>query len=446
MQNSTNAAVQVPKLLDSMIVKIFFIMVLGLLLLIPTSMVHALKNERMMRQEGAISEINEKWGQAQTITGPVISVPYKESVHNSDGEEVVIQKTIHFLPDQLEIIGHVEPEIRRRSIYEAVLYKADVECVGSFKFPVSTKLSIPDENILWHEATVLLGITDLRGLVDLIEFEVEEEKLEMVPSMQVLGPIKQGVSTKLTFLNREKDLNFKLKVRFNGSQRLFFTPVGSNTKVSLSSSWDSPSFIGSFLPSEHQIDANGFDAKWNVFFLNRTYPQYWVGDQYQVADSNFGLSFFIPADIYLKSERALKYAIMFILFTFAALLISEIILRMRIHPIQYLMIGVALVVFYSLLLSLGEHIPFNTAYFLASSMTILLISLYARSIHSSWKLPITLLSTTSILYGYLFIMLQLGDFALLMGSTGLFLVLGFMMYATRKIDWYTGRMIPTGTK
>jgi inner membrane protein len=233
-------------------------------------------------------------------------------------------------------------------------------------------------------------------------------------------------------------LSFSFSVELNGSQSLSFIPLGKQTDVQLTSTWSNPSFSGAFLPASRDINEKGFNASWKVLNLNRNFPQQWIGNEYIVSESSFGVDFLLPVDHYQKNTRSAKYAIMFIGLTFVAFLLFELISKRKIHPVQYLLVGGALCVFYTLLVSFSEHIGFFWAYTISSVATIALISLYFNSIIGSAR-STSLLSLMLVgLYLFLFTILQLQDYALLMGSIGLFAVISVVMYVSRRVDWYAG--------
>ena len=208
--------------------------------------------------------------------------------------------------------------------------------------------------------------------------------------------------------------------------------------ANLRSSWNNPSFDGAFLPEQHQIDNNGFSADWQVLDLNRNYPQIWVENvsKKTVLSSEFGVNLFSPVDIYTQTTRAVKYMIMFVGLTFLVFFLVEVFSNNKIHPIQYLLIGVSLCIFYLLLLALSEHVNFGLAYFLASLSVVILIGAYVRSALEKKVIPLITVGMLTILYGFLYILLQNQDYALLIGSVGLFLIIAAVMYTTRNVNWY----------
>lgn len=420
--------------------KILVIGVLILALLIPTSMVRSLIGERQVRQGEVVGEISSKWGQKQSVTGPVLTVPYRQVIETGEGKKQTVLRHAHFLPEEFKISGRLQPEIRYRGIYEAVLYQSNLELTGYFPFPQFDAMNVPIDDILWSKAFISLGITDMVGISDQIGAEIGGETVVMNPGIPVSDVIDSGVSAPIVLPQEGEEIPFRFRLSLNGSSGIGFAPVGKVTVAELASSWSSPSFDGSFLPVERSVGPAGFKAKWRVLHLNRNFPQAWADAQYKVQGSTFGVDLFLATDVYQKSMRTAKYAIMFILFTFIAFFFSEVMNKKRVHPIQYLLIGVSLVIFYTLLISVSEHLNFGLAYLISSVLTISLITLYAAGILQHRMLAGMVGGILTILYGYLYILLQLEDYALLMGSIGLFVVLSLIMYLTRKVDWYAIRL------
>jgi inner membrane protein len=416
--------------------KLVTICALILVLLVPTAMVKSLIYEREGRKEGVIDEISSKWGREQTITGPVISVPYLEHVKDEKGKITTITRCLHLLPDTVDIHSRITPEVRYRGIYQAVLYTTKLSVDGSFSRVSLENLRIAPENILWSNAFIYLGISDTRGIKEWTKADFDGKPLAMGPGVQTADVVASGISAAIQFADSEKRYPFHLELDLNGSRQLKFTPVGKVTTVTASSQWQDPSFGGAFLPVERTVTEQGFTAKWKVLHLNRDYPQHWKSDIHDLSPSTFGVSLFSPVDIYQQSMRTAKYALMFIVFTFVAFFISEVMYRLRMHPVQYLLIGLAMIVFYTLLLSISEQVRFGTAYLISAVATIGLITGYAGAILKNRGVGWMVGSILAILYAYLYILLQLEDHALLMGSIGLFAVLSAVMYLTRKIDWY----------
>jgi len=434
---TTNAIRETAKRIGSSATfKLITICALILVLLVPTSMVTSLIHERKIRKQGVIDEINYKWGQAQTITGPIISIPYLKHIEIKGRKTTRVTNYIHILPDTVDIKSHITPEVRYRGIYEAILYNATLSIDGLFPRVSLEDLRITPENIEWSGAFISLGITDMRGIKDRIEATFDGTHLSMEPGVETADVIKSGVSANIRLDDTRKSFPFHFALNLNGSRQIHFAPVGKVTTVTARSEWKDPSFGGAFLPVERKINAQGFLAKWKVLHLNRNYPQQLKGDGHDLSRSTFGIKLFSPVDIYQKSMRTAKYALMFIVFTFLAFLIAEVMNRLRVHPVQYLLIGLAIIIFYTLLLSISEQTSFGVAYLISAGAVICLITAYAKAILKNRVITLMVGGILVILYAYLYILLQLEDYALLMGSIGLFFVLSVIMYLTRKIDWY----------
>jgi inner membrane protein len=306
------------------------------------------------------------------------------------------------------------------------------------------QLNIDLNNILWDKACLSLGITDMRGIQDKIVISFNQSSYAANPGLKTTDLAAAGVSTLIKPLLQNEANSFSFDLNLNGSEQINLIPVGESNVVKINSNWPSPSFNGAFLPAKREVKKDGFSASWKVLHLNRNYPQLWEGAQYNVTKSSFGVKLILTADIYQKSMRLAKYSIMFLVFTFAAFFFSEIINKQRIHPIQYILIGMSILIFYTLVLSLSEHMRFNYAYILSAASVTLIISGYAKAIISNSRFALTISGILAILYGYLFIILQLEDYALILGSVGLLTILAIVMYMTRKIDWYEVETAQTG--
>lgn len=381
-------------------------------------------------------EISQKWGNSQTITGPFITVPYKTFFKDNEGKIQFNLNYFNILPEVLNISGDIKPEVRYRSLFEAVLYHTKLTFDGNFKLPLASQLNIEQNNILWDMAYLSIGITDMRGIQNKIEIQFNNTTYPAGPGLKTTDIAESGVGSLIKPLSQGGANKFSFELNLNGSETIYFIPLGESNIVKLRSSWPAPSFNGAFLPTTREINKDGFSALWKILHLNRNYPQFWQGNQYKVEPSAFGVQLILTANVYQKSTRLAKYAIMFIIFTFAAFFFSEIINKRRVHPIQYILIGLAILLFYTLLLSLSEYIHFNFAYIIAASVVTLMISGYSKAIISHPKFALTIFGILTILYTYLYIVLQLEDYALIMGSIGLLSILAIVMYITRKIDWY----------
>ncbi|MDO8897207.1 MAG: cell envelope integrity protein CreD, partial [Bacteroidales bacterium] len=233
-----------------------------------------------------------------------------------------------------------------------------------------------------------------------------------------------------------QNIDFSFKLSLKGSQKLYFTPLGKVTDIDITSSWVNPSFNGAFLPDPRDVSEDGFSAQWNVLHLNRNYPQQWAGSSYSVKESSFGVDLLLPVDNYQKTYRTARYAILFIGFTFLVFFFIEVLKKVFIHPVQYILVGIALVVFFTLLLSISEYLRFNHAYIVSAIATLSLVAAYVKAIIKNLRLTGLIVGILFILYSFIYVILQLQDLALLIGSIGVFVILALVMYFSRKIDWY----------
>lgn len=420
---------------NSVTIKLLSIGILIAILLIPNSMIKSLITERQMSQFEAIEEVSEKWGAPLEIAGPILTIPFNRT--NADKEGSYTTKHFaHFLPTALNINGNLNPEIRKRGIYEVIVYNTQLKLEGNFDQIDFDDFHINESQILWEEAFVSIGIPDMSGIQSAIPLNLNNDTYKTEPGIPVSDLVSSGVNAKVNLTKPEKAIPFSVNVNINGTKSLSFLPLGKNTNVQINSNWPHPSFDGQFLPDDYEITKEGFTAKWSVFDLNRNYPQHWEGQNHKIKTSSFGVNLYQPVDNYQRNTRSAKYAVLILFLTFITFFFVEILNKKRIHPVQYILVGLALTVFYTLLLSLSEQVGFNLAYLIASAIIVGMISMYAKSILASSKLAFILFAFFSLIYSFIFVILQLEDFALLVGSFGLVLVLGVCMYLSRKVDWY----------
>ncbi len=409
-----------------------------LALMIPALFINELVKERSHRQQEVAREVSSKWASAQTLAGPVLVVPYREITTTTDNKTIMVKKLAYFLPDDLRINGVLEPELRYRSIFKIVVYNSEIDLQGSFPILKPGELNIATEYILWNEAQLCFGLSDFRGIEDELHVNWNNAALGFNAGLPANDNMDNGLSVAVPLspdsinqINR-----FSLHLKLKGSERLYFVPVGKTTTVNFSSNWDNPAFDGNFLPDKREVSEKGFSAEWKVLHLNRNYPQSWKDAKFDLYASSFGINLLQSTDSYSKTQRSVKYAILFVALTFSLYFFIEILQKKMVHPLQYVLVGMALCVFYTLLLSIAEYLDFNHAYLIASAATIILITLYTKSIFQIWKIASVFGLVLSLLYGFIFILIQLQDGALLFGSIGLFGVLAVVMYYSRKVDWY----------
>ncbi|MFA5044862.1 MAG: cell envelope integrity protein CreD [Paludibacter sp.] len=425
------------KFSQSITVKAIIIGFLTLILLIPGSMIQNLIQEREQRSNETIEKINSKWSNAQTITGPVLSVPYVYSYSDEKNVTKTERHILNITPEVLDMNAKVLPEERHIGIYKSILYKSELQISGKFGKIDTQKLTY--SSILWNEATIRIGITDLRGVTNNIDFVLDGLHFNAEAGGSRQDAIGQGLvitPNHAELFIADKELSFNCTLHLNGSSNLNFIPMGKTTKVEMNGAWQAPGFTGSFSPT-HSMTEKGFKANWQILHFNRSIPETWIDNQVDnFNDTKFGVDLVDTVDHYQQNMRSAKYALMFIALTFVVFFFVEVLTKKKIHPIQYLLVGIALILFYSLLLSISEQLNFGLAYLIASVATIGLISLYAHSIFKNRTQTGMLATILSVLYIFLYVVLQLEDVALLFGSIGLFIILGIIMYFSKRINWY----------
>ncbi len=422
---------------NKIIFKTFLIGFMVLVLLVPTFFIQNLVTERQNRQKEASAEVSSKWAGEQTIAGPVIVIPYSEALTDQSGKTSILKRLAYFLPDKLIIHSNVIPERRYRGIYQVVVYTTELQVTGSFDSLQIADLNISADKISWNEAAIFFDITDVRGLKEEIKLHMMDTDLNLEPGKFSNDQFKNALSAFLPVSagSIRGPYAFSMTVHLKGSGNLLFVPAGKQTDVKVQSPWANPSFTGNYLPDWRSIGDSGFSSTWKVLYLNRNFPQQWKDKTYDMTGSAFGVNLIVPVDSYQQTTRSVKYAILCILLTFTAFFLIELIYFKSIHFLQYILVGFALCIFYILLLSFSEYIFFNWAYLVASVATILLIAWYVKSILQSTKMSVFIALLLAAMYGFIFTLIQLQDYALLMGSLGLFIILATVMYFSRKIKW-----------
>lgn len=452
--------------------KLGAIALLILLLLIPLLMIDGLVDERQNYRDEVLQDIARSASYSQQLTGPLVVVPYTRTLRSwrldKASQQRVMQERevrgrLYFLPEVFALDGQMRTELRHRGIYEARLYHADSQISGSFVLPANYGVTSDLASYRFDEPLLAVGISDVRGIENAPKLKIEGALRDFQPGTQsqFLG---NGVHAVLPFKasDREQRFEYAFELSLLGSSRLDITPVGRDSQVNLTSDWPHPSFGGEFLPSERSISDQGFSARWRTsFFATNLEDQLRActsAGQADVAravapddpevgqaspaqcsefgEHRFGVALVDPVDQYLKADRAVKYALLFIGLTFAGFFLFEVLKRLSVHPIQYALVGMALALFYLLLLSLSEHIGFELAYLISAGACVGLIGFYlCHVLHSLWR-GAGFSAGLAGLYGMLYALLSAEDYALLMGSLLLFAVLAGVMVLTRRLDWY----------
>jgi inner membrane protein len=424
------------RLRSSILLRMLLIAALTLILLIPAAIVESLINERKERKDSVVGEVSGKWGNLQTVAGPVLTVPMRYTSKNAEGKIITNTSQLHILPDSLFIDGSISTEVRSRGIFQVVLYNAKLSVSGSINTADVPLLSRSAGEPLWNEAFLTVGISDLRGIKENVVLNFGGERLSATSGVRSDDVVNSGISF-FPKISGQTKTPFSFTLDLNGSSDLRFVPLGGHTEVSLRSGWNSPSFIGDFLPEQKDVGDAGFSARWKVLELNRNFPQSFTGRNETVTASLFGIRLLQNVDEYQQTYRTAKYALLNIALTFLAFFLCEILSKEHLHPIHYALVGLSLILFYVLVLSLSEHLGFGLAYLLSSLAVLTLVTLYTRAVSSVRGTWIVTGSVIFGLYLFLFIVMQLEDYALLVGSIGLLAGLASVMFLTRKVDWFS---------
>ncbi len=426
----------------SVTLKLLSILILTLLLMIPMAFIQSLIWERQSLRESAINEVSNSWATRQNLYGPILTIPYNQQVFE-DGKLVQIKKHAYILPSLLNIDASIDPKSLRRGIYEVVVYDSKVSFKGDFTGLEMYLNELKGSEILWKEAFLTVNVADLRGIKDKVTLNWNSTELTAEPGSLIPAIIPSGFTVKNIFPNvvnvsELNDLTYSFNLHLQGSQFIGFAPLGKETNVNLTSIWADPSFTGSFLPDDREVSKDGFTALYKILELNRNYPQFWVDNKNSelIRQSEFGVDLLYPSNDYQKAMRSAKYAILAISLTFLTFFLVEIFNKKKLHPFQYILIGLALCLFYTLLISVSEHTNFDIAYIIASVSVISMIGFYAKSILKDLKRTLILVVILILTYSFVYITLQLQDYALIIGSIGLTLILAFTMYITRNVNWY----------
>jgi inner membrane protein len=438
-----------PRTGGSAVLKVVAIGVLATCLIVPLALVWILVTERSSRRDQVVTATVSSIGRAQTVGGVVLDLPYDALERQPNGSTATVTRHAYVHPDQLTIEARATPEVRHRSLYAVIVYRTAVRMKGTISPPDLAALNAAPVAVHWDRAATTVEITDLRGTLAVSPLVFGDRPVTLEPTTET-AVFASGVRG-LTPLapDTTAPIPFAVDLTLAGSEALRFLPTGKATTVRLAAGWPSPGFAGAFLPITSNTTPNGFEARWQVSYLARAFPHAWLEGTkdratmvYHRNQSTFGVSFVQTVDHYQMTDRAVKYGLLFVLLTFTVFLLWELLRNLRLHPVQYLLIGAALVVFYLLLLSLAEHMPFATAYAIAAAATITLVAGYAASVLAAGlRGAVGIGGWLTALYGVLFVLLRLEDVALLVGSVFVFLMLALVMYLTRRIDW-SGARVP----
>ena len=440
----------------SLPLKIIGIIIVALLLGIPLGMVRDLISERAAAKDRVVADIAQTAADVQRITLPVIVVPYTrrwtattEVVDDKLNKRTVSTEksesgSVQFLPEQLSVTTAPEMHPKRRGLYQVLTYSSSLKVTGHFSLPKDFGFTPAEGRLTWGAPVFAFGVSDPRGIKNNPLLTWGASSIRFAPgSGGELTHLGNGISAALTQLKGEaaEESDFSFTVDLAGMERLSFIPTGRETRVKLDANWPHPSFFGKFSPDSH-ITPQDFNADWQTSFFSTNAKQAYAtcvtsAKCEDFTANEFGVSFIQPANLYQQLERAAKYGFLFVGLTFAGFFLFEVLRSLAVHPLQYGLVGLALAMFFLLLVSLSEHIGFMQAYAIASTACVGLIVVYLGAVLASWWRALAMGGLLAGLYGVLYMLLISEDNALLMGSIFLFALLAAVMLATRRIDWYS---------
>lgn len=433
-------------------IKLVLIAVLLVCFIPPLAMIGRIINDRAFRSDSAQNEIIESWGGRAGISGPYLLVPVSKVEWQRNEEGDAIQRTsigtVVLFPEVLSTQIEATTEIRNRGIFSVPVFTADAEIAGSFDLSRIPE-RLPAWTVHWDETDIGLNVQQLKGLQGIYESVADGREVVFEPSTDLGVQWGEAITAALPLegvqsgaapgSDEATTFDFHIALGMNGGGSISVMPVGRRTEVEIRSDWPSPSFFGSSLPVQRDYSEEGFTANWGVSYLSRSLPALVVlrdGDPGSSYVEPFGVELFQPDDPYARNERSFKYSWLFLIVPFLTFFLFEVIRKRRIHVGQYVLAGSADVVFYLLLLSISEQLVFMAAYLVAAGAITLLLTAYGTTVLRGMREGLLLGAMIGLGYGYLAVVLQSEDYALLLGSVGLFIVLAAVMYLTRDIAWY----------
>jgi len=419
--------------------------IIVLAMMIPLFMVGGITHERQQYFDETFRDIASSWGNAQHISGPFLVVPEVERYQvKNDAGELAWRTRVYervFLPSSLNLDIKIDHQYRKRAIYEVPVYISKLSISGSFPTIDPGRTNPDDLQLRPAQARVVVGISHTQAIKTASSF-----KLGVTTTSFTAGSgqtwIGSGISAAATALSANEETPFSFELEIKGSHELGFTPLGNTTQVQMRSTWPHPSFGGSYLPERYEITNEGFTANWNLHELARNLPNNWRVDN---EDARIGqhlgtVKLFQPNTSYRIIDRATKYGMLFIALTFLGFVCFEMTANLKFHPVQYGVVGVGLVLFYLALLSLSEHITFGLSYTLSTTLLTSIMGWYVWAMTKTWRLCLWMAAIVSSLYTTLYVLLQLEDYALLVGTTVLFVGLLALMYTTRSLTVESSRV------
>lgn len=445
-----------PGFFSSPTVKVVLIGFVVTMLMIPSTFVWVLVEERAGRARDVANEISRSWGGAQSVNGPYLVIPVTETKLIGTGEnqvEKTYKRTVLLFPEDLEIEGNTEVEERQLSIYAMPVYQSRMSLAGRFAPPPDSAFSPEHAGTVRADpdkAFLVVGIGDLRALRNDVSLALNSNTTRAFePGLRGLKesghPLRSGIHAPIKPAEWRSGFTFEVDLKLNGSRSLSLSPAGQTTKVSLASDWPHPGFAGTYLPDERSISEDGHEASWTIPYLARGLEKVIQTNTLPLSNNVVRVNFIEPVNFYQTVSRSLKYAIGFFCLTFLAVFILELRSGWNLHWIQYGLVGLALVVFYVLLLALAEHIGYGRAYLFAAGAIALMVAFYVGAALKSRLAGSVMLLVMAAVYGVLYALMREQDYALLIGAVIAFAALAVTMQATLRIDWSASRRPDVGT-
>lgn len=474
IEPSSNSPSFYDRIVNSVVLKMLVIFILTLLMLIPMSFVHDLIAERSNRELSVSRDIFSKWGGPQVVSSPILAIPFKymeeTTQKDKNGNDFIVQTAkedwLFVLPEKADMQVKVTPEYLKRGIYQSVVYHAKMEIRGDFGKIDWENLHISKESINWSQVKLVLGVQDVKGLSTALKINFDEQTYAVKNNSKLFNLFPNNIIADLK-LSQEEDMvaPFYVSYELKGSKSFNFLPLANQNKLEVSGDWSNPSFNGGYLPDNRSVEDNAFNAIWNIPSYGRKLPAYWIGasevyhfQDISLSDESFTytepasstsnsssissdqdmvqVNFLPEVNNYQKTTRVAKYGILVVILTFASLFFTEIIKRQRIHLVQYILIGAAMVLFYSLLLAISEHLGFNLAYLVAAIATTGLIAFFIYMITKNKNTALLFVGILGLFYLFIYVLMQLRDYSLIVGTVGIFIILAVLMRVSTKVNWY----------
>lgn len=428
---------------SAILIKSGIIAVMILALLIPSAWIQDLVTEREGYQKGVMEQATRDWGGEQLIQGPVLALPYTELVTEIDANKKTNthykENILYVLPQNLDIKTGVKSSPRSRGVYDIIVYNSLVDVRGDFPVPDLKALGIDDANVQYDKARLVFGISDMNGLKNTPVIKIAGQDYNTEPAAASHSPFANGLQARFS-MTKGQTFAFNYQLDLRGSNNLQFLHTGKSTHIEVNGDWPHPNF-DTKAPDNSNISTKGFTANWRMSYYKRPFPQQWANDdsvlvsEKALAQAVVNVKLQLPIDQYRKVMRTTKYSTLIILLTFISLFLTELIRKQRIHLFNYALIGAAMIVYYTLLLSFSEQLGFNWSYLVSSVATIALIAWFTGSLLKNGGAAALFAGILTIFYGFIYVLVQLEELSLMVGSLALFIVVALLMYFSRRINF-----------